>query len=172
MITRYQEWQFGERVWGMAQLDHNEKPISTPTIHHVLHYDYHIRKEHCRLMNLGHDFAAALEAAKKNGEIRAVHFISPASRDINSQEYRACSFPGLKEAYGLGSTSSAPPAHRPGGSTASKADTKKLRDQIKAEVTADLKRKFGLTQAALPAPPPHGAEHMSCLLYTSPSPRD
>jgi hypothetical protein len=119
----------------MAQLDQNGRPISTPSIQHVLHYDHMIQQKMADLMNEGHDFATALNAAKHNGEIRAVHFISPVSRDINNHECRACSAPGLREDYG-GTSSSGARAIAPAGNP----DMKKIRAEIRAEEREKLKR--------------------------------
>ena len=41
VIVQYQEWLFGAKCWGMAQLDQGGKPISTPSMGHVLHYDHY-----------------------------------------------------------------------------------------------------------------------------------
>ena len=135
VMVQCQEWFFGENCWGMAQLDQNEKPIGTPSMSHVLHYDHMIQRKMADLMNEGHDFLTALNAAKADGEIRAVHFISPVSRDINTPECRACSAPGLREAYG-GTSSSASRAIMPPGNF----DPKKIRAEIRAEEVAKLKR--------------------------------
>ena len=66
------------------------------------------------IMNEGYDFLTALNAVKADGEIRAVHFISLVSRDINTAECHACSAPGLRDAYG-GTASSASKASSPPG---------------------------------------------------------
>ena len=64
-------------------------------------------------MNLGHDFKAALKAAKEDQEIRQVHFISPASMATNSAESRACTAPGLREAHGHPKADVAPKPNSP-----------------------------------------------------------
>ena len=38
VIVQYKKCFFGENSWGMAQLDQGWKPISTPSMSHVLHY--------------------------------------------------------------------------------------------------------------------------------------
>ena len=76
---------------------------------HVLHHDRMIQKKMADLMNEGHHFLTALNAAKADGKIRVVHFISLVSRDINTPECRACSAPELREAYG-GTAASLPRA--------------------------------------------------------------
>ena len=96
-----------------------------------------IQKETADLMNEGHDLLTGLNAAKADGEIRAVHFGSRVSRDINTPECRACSAPGLREAYG-GKASSAPRAILLRGN-----DMKKIRAEIRAEEIATLKRQPG-----------------------------
>ena len=73
--------------------------------------------------------------ARADGEIRAVHFISPVWRDINNHECRACSAPGLREDYG-GTSSSGARAIAPSGDL----DLKKIRADIRAEEVAKLKR--------------------------------
>ena len=155
VVTRYQEWLFGENVWGMAQTDHEGRPISTPSLRHVMHYDEKIRKKMSTLMNEGMDFQSALTAAQKHEETRTVHFISPVSRDINTPECRACSAPGLREAFGLNPTprQSAQPAGEQG---ISKKDLQKLKREVRAELEADLKRKWN--QGALPPPQPHAEQ--------------
>ena len=61
LFDRYIDWLFGPRVWGQTIKDLHGKAISSPTIELVMSYDFAIRKEICKQMNRGVDFAAALK---------------------------------------------------------------------------------------------------------------
>ena len=45
VIDRYVEWLFGPKVWGLATLDSDRRPTSTPTIHLVMAFDLQVRKK-------------------------------------------------------------------------------------------------------------------------------
>ena len=150
VIDRYVEWLFGPKVWGLAAMQ-NGKPISTPTIELVMAYDLQIRKKQCEFMNAGHDFKAALDAAKnpeKEGmEIRQVHFLSPVSIMINTAECRACSAPGICEAFGYGTRApSDDTATKRGDSqhTIGKKALKKIKQTAKAEAEREIKKRYAL----------------------------
>ena len=96
LIDQYVEWLFGPRALGMATLGSDDKATSTPTIDHVMRYDFRLRKKMADLMNEGFDIATAIEMAKKDDELRQVYFISPVSLDIHSAASKACSAPGSR----------------------------------------------------------------------------
>ena len=141
-IDRYVEWLYGPEVWGEATVDEHDRPTSTPTIIHVMSYDFHIREEVARLMNAGHDFAAAFDLARANEQLRTRHFTRPVSVAINTPESRACTAPNMR---GHSSSSARPRALDDSGGI-TKAQINKIKQQAKAEAERDLKRKFGLSQ--------------------------
>ena len=57
----YTEWLFGPEAWGLATRDLHERPVSTPTLEHILTLDQAIRKEICELLNSGIDYVSAFE---------------------------------------------------------------------------------------------------------------
>ena len=149
VIDRYVEWLLGPNVWGLATMQ-DGKPVSTPTISHVLAYDLQIRKKQAEFMNGGHDFKSALDAArdpeKEGREIRQVHFLSPVAISINSPECRACTAPGICETFGYGTRgtgASSSTDNGPGAAdTLSKKTIKKIKQQAKAEAEREAKRKY------------------------------
>ena len=138
VIDRYVEWLFGPKVWGLAAME-NGKPISTPTIELVMPYDLQIRKKMAEFMNSGHDFKAALDAAKnpeKEGmEIRQVHFLSPVAINITTPACKACSAPGIRETYGnvAKKESEGPKQGAASASTIGKKTIKKIKQAAKIE---------------------------------------
>ena len=132
--------------------DHQDgKPVSTPTIGHVIAYDLQIRKKQAEFMNAGHDFKTALEAArdpeKEGREIRQVHFLSPVAISITSPDCRACTAPGICETFGYGSRAqtsvSAQQSDSDGAGTLQKKTIKKIKQQAKKEAEREAKQKYG-----------------------------
>ena len=71
LIDRYVDWLFGPKCWGMVTRDLKGNAMSSPTIEHVMGYDMAIRKEICKGLNRGTDFASALADAQKDTELRS-----------------------------------------------------------------------------------------------------
>ena len=101
VVDRYVEWLFGPRVWGLATVKDGQ-PVSTPTIDIVINYDMQLRKKQSELMNLGHDFQAALKAAQDDKELRQVHFLDAKTCALTSEESKKCTAPGIRETFGYG----------------------------------------------------------------------
>ena len=138
VIDRYVEWLFGPKVWGLATLDPiTEKPDSTPTILHVMHYDREIRKKQAEFMNMGHDFKAALHAAMKEGETRQISFLAPISIAINTSGSKACTAPGLSEAYGIMPKRAIDNPRAIDNTVLSKGAIKKIKQQAKLAALKD-----------------------------------
>ena len=129
VIDRYVEWLYGPKVWGLATLDASGTPISTPTILHVIAYDFQIRKKMSEFMNLGTDFSTALDQAKADGEIRQVHFLAPVSIAINTPECRACTAPNINN----NNKKAKPTAEPNSATTLTPAQIKKLKADARAE---------------------------------------
>ena len=96
VFDRYVEWLFGPTVWNQVTRDFNDKPISCPTMLHMMNYDKAIRKEVATQMNTGIDFKTALVAAQDNTALRLTSFLQPVSIDAGSSACRALSAPGLE----------------------------------------------------------------------------
>ena len=145
VIEKYVDWLFGPKVWGAATLDPNQRPKSTPAIGHVIQYDRQIRKRQAELMNAGHDFAAALKAAQKSEELKQIHFLSPVAMDINTEECKRCTAPGVREAFGGPARKEGPAADAPpgGGGVAAKT-IKKIKQQAKLEAEREVRKQLGI----------------------------
>ena len=76
IFDRYIDWLFGPKVWSLVIKDLRGNLISSPTIEHTMAYDYAIRKEVCRQMNRGIDFATALGPAQMDSDIRNHNFLA------------------------------------------------------------------------------------------------
>ena len=138
-------------VGGLATLGPDDKPTSTPTIDHVMRYDFRLRKEAADLTNEGFDIAAAIEMAKKNDELRQVYFISPVSLDIHTAASRACAAPGVEKPKAA--SDPRPPALTSG--EPSKVALKRAREQGKKEAESALRKQLAI------APPPGDFGSMS-----------
>ena len=95
LFDLYTEYMFGPEVWGCATLGENGRPISTPTIKHVLIYDKAIRDRVAELMNANWDIRAAFGEATAHERTRRIHFDNVCAQSINAPECRAISAPGL-----------------------------------------------------------------------------
>ena len=150
MFDMYFEWLIGKHVWGLAQVDDQDRPVSTPALRHVTAYDRQIRHAAANLMNEGHDIETALNTAKNDKELRSVYFLTPVARDASTPECRACSAPGLAEAHPKLDSQSSKGQPRPvanddeGGSTYTKAQLRKIRADARAEGEREAKRKLAL----------------------------
>ena len=138
----YVEWLLGPTVWGCASLDLNMKPIATPTLQHVLIYDRAIRAKMVELMNEGVDLDSALEAAKKDSEIRSMNFITHVATDINTPQCRAITAPGFAECSVVHTKVIGGGRNSGNDELLPAAKLKKLKNQLKQEAEATAKRKF------------------------------
>lgn len=93
LFDRYIDWPFGPRVWGLIVKDLHGRPLSSPTIEHVMAYDYSIRKSVCRKVNKGLDFAAAVAEAQNDSELKSQEFLTQVSISAISFPSRAITAP-------------------------------------------------------------------------------
>ena len=153
---RYIRWLFGADVWGMHSKDDKGRARSTPSITHVIGYDYVIREKVAKLMNRSVDIAMAFRIATSDLEIKWTGFSQPYSLDAGKAECLACSAPGFSEAHSTATSSggNAPAAERehdnePGMSKSAK---KKAKAAASRQVLND-KLKVAQAAAANRAPP-------------------
>ena len=102
LVDRYIDWLFGPKAWGLVVRDLKGAAISSPTIEHVMCYDLALRKEVCKQMNNGVDFATALAAAQINQEIRHHNFLAQVTIASASSGSRAVTAPGVRAAASSG----------------------------------------------------------------------
>ena len=95
---RYTDWLFGPEVWGQVSPDAQGRPLSSPTIDHVLVYDFAIREKATAAMNSGTDFATALAEAQENSNLRQLMFSTPVAIHAASPASRSVTAPGLAAA--------------------------------------------------------------------------
>ena len=74
--AQHVEYMMGDHVRGLVARDCHNAIISRPTWPQVMHYDYQIRKEHARLMNMGKPFGEALLDARNDTSLRGRHFVT------------------------------------------------------------------------------------------------
>ena len=141
LVDRYVEWLYGPENWGEVVYDANDKPISSPTMGHVMQYDYRIREDMAKYMNEGHDFEAAMMKARTDEHLRTRYFTRPVSVSINSSESRACSAPNV-HGHSKGSAPNRAPPVADGAVT--KSQLNRIKQQAKAEAMKELKRSYGL----------------------------
>lgn len=137
----YVEWLLVPKVRGKATLGLDMKPVATRTIMHVLIYDMAIRTRMVALMNEGVDLDTALEAAKKDDDIRSMSFATNVATHITTAQCRAMTAPCFSE------SSASRPRHALQDATSAtdvlaKNQMKMLRQQLKVEAEAAAKRKF------------------------------
>ena len=128
-------------MWGESVVGDDGKPISTPTMAHVVTYDYKIREELAKYMNEGYDFETGFRKAKENELLRTRrHFTRPVSVAIYTSECRACTAPNI---HGHKGNSSQP---RTSGEepSISKAQLHRIKQQAKSEAEREIKRKYSL----------------------------
>ena len=146
IFDKYIKLVLGPKLGGMATVDEHDKPISNPTLKHVLIYDLAIRKELARLLNAGVAIRTAFRTACKDTETRQVHFSANVSIEIGIVEYKACTAHGLKEScpsvqVNPGGNQTATGTKRPAAEPEeSKAKRNRLQKKAKeAELKAQLK---------------------------------
>ena len=131
----------GAQGLGKATVGLDLKPVTTPTILHVLMYHMALRKRMVELIKEEMDLDTVLEAAKKDDEILTMSFTTNLATDITTAHCRAMTAPGFSES----STSS--PRHALQEPTfaadvVSKNQMKKLRQQLKVEAEIAARRKL------------------------------
>ena len=82
-------------------LDDKGRPRSTPAIAHVINYDFAVREEVAKYMNLGHDIATAFRLATTDDKLMYTKLSQPFGIDCGKAECLACSAPGFTEAHTL-----------------------------------------------------------------------
>ena len=158
LFDLYTEYMFGPEVWGCATLGENGRPISTPTIKHVLIYDKAIRDRVAELMNANWDIRAAFGEATAHERTRRIHFDNVCAQSINAPECRAISAPGLCDYVSVTdpersvSTSTRLPAIADGSDGLSKTEKNRLAKAKKRANKAKAKSKAA-ADAARAAPP-------------------
>ena len=73
--SRYCDYFLGKEVWGMATRDLQNRPISTPSLEHVITYEYQFRRGVIQLMNSGVDFWSAFLQMKGDAKHYQIHFL-------------------------------------------------------------------------------------------------
>ena len=96
LVDRYIDWLFGPKCWGLVTRDLRGNAMSSPTIDHVMGYDMAIRKEVCKDLNRGIDFATALANAQKDTELRNQNFLAQVTISAASSASRAITAPGVR----------------------------------------------------------------------------
>ena len=157
VLDRHVDWLCGPDVWGLATEDANGKPISTPTIDHVLILDMAIRKRVAELMNEGKDLRAAYGEATEDNRIMQIHFLNHVAIDIGTAKCRALTAPGIAEAHAATAgppTGGAKRALEDDDGTLSKAQLDRIKKKAKAEAKAAARAQLAVLDRTRAPPPP------------------
>ena len=158
LFDLYTEYMFGPEVWGCATLGENGKPVSCPTIKHVIIYDKAIRDRVAVLMNANWDIRAAFGEATAHERTRRINFDNVCAQAINTPECKAITAPGLCDYVSVTeperstNTSSKQLALADGSDGLSKTEKNRLSKAKKKAAKAKAKAK-ATADAARAAPP-------------------
>ena len=95
----YLDWLCGEDCLAYTHKGENDMPLASPTLSHVLRYDFVIRKDVMKRVNKGQDFKTALEAAMADTNLRSLYFAAQFACDVAQGHCKELSAPGLAEMY-------------------------------------------------------------------------
>ena len=146
--TRYIDFLFGQKVWGLATKDEFSRPVATPTLKHVLVFDMALRTQVANELNNGLDIQSAFGKVcgwQKVPDpvsivLKQVHFLNHVSMEIGTAACKSCTSPAYMDINAGTSSGSQGQKRRLGDDDSMQNGTttsQKKREKAKAKAAAD-----------------------------------